>query len=334
MSTKVRIQNKRTHQSLKNEVLDVPILDTIAQLVHTPKIGGLEVLKKRAKNQYFSKKLSQKLTQIEGSPLNKAYRRTFFDCGQVIIQEGRKLKSGYCNARWCNTCNRIRTAKLVKGYKKAIESMNDPFFVTLTVPNVKPEELGYSIKKMIKNIVLIIKNRRRETEINGIRKLECTYNYSRNDYHPHLHFIVDGRENAEYLKKEWLLRNPEAEHFCQDTRRALPGSEMELFKYTTKIVSKSQNGFEIYIEPLDIIFQAMNTLRTFQSFGKVRKVNEDIQGTEVEEYDIPFYESVAWVWENNDWVNMLDGKKLSGYEPSKKMESLTSEKMILYPLKT
>jgi hypothetical protein len=105
---------------------------------------------------------------------------------------------------------------------------------------------------------------------------------------------------------------------------------MELFKYTTKIVSKTNEGFQVFIQPLDTIFQSMYKVRTFQPFGNVRMINEDIEDIESDIYkDLPFYESVVHVWQKNDWVNMLTYEPLTGYEPSNRMIQLTTEKFIL-----
>lgn len=311
--------------TLKNGVNSTLSLDTIAQLVHAK---GMADLRKRAKNRYFSTELARTLTALE-SPLNKAYRRTLFDCSSLLLQEGHKVTSRYCNARWCNTCNRIRTAKLLEGYRKPLEAFLEPYFVTLTIPNVPEQDLKEAIKTMLKTIVLVVRSRRRTTELNGIRKLECTYNAESNTYHPHFHFIVDGKANAEWIVSQWLQRNPSAEHWCQDYRKANNNSLMELFKYTTKIVSKTDKGFQVYVKPLDNIFQAMYKLRTFQPFGKVRMISEDIEDIQSDTYDIPYYESVVWMWEGSDWHSMITGEPLTGYEPSKRMIELTTDKFII-----
>lgn len=310
--------NKNTTKTLS--------FNTIAQPVHGK---GIDYLQKRAKNKYFSQELARHLTTLS-SPLNKAYRRTLFDCGSLLIQEGQKLTGRYCNGRWCNTCNRIRTAKLMEGYRKPLETLLEPYFVTLTIPNVCGEDLKESIKTLLKTIQLITRSRRRLTEFNGIRKIECTYNAIEDTYHPHLHLIIDGKDNAEWLVSEWLKRNPNANRVAQDYRKADSGSLMELFKYTTKIVTKTQkDGFKIYVRALDTIFQAMYKVRTFQSFGKIRMVSEDIEDIQSELYDIPYYESLVWQWSGYDWQAMINGERLSNYRPSKRMIELTTEKMII-----
>jgi plasmid rolling circle replication initiator protein Rep len=273
--------------------------------------------------------LAQNLTKLE-SPLNKGYRRTLFDCGGLIIQEGQKLTSKYCNARWCNTCNRIRTAKLLNGYQKPLQAFAEPYFVTLTIPNVSEFDLKDAIKSMLRSFQLIVRSRRRLTPINGIRKLECTINAESDTYHPHFHVLVDGEENAQYLISEWLKRYELAESWCQDMRSADKGSLSELFKYTTKIVSKTKNGdFNIYIRKLDVIFNAMYKLRTFQSFGSVRMVTEDIDKLKSDTYDIEFKETEVYLWANSDWYSMSEGLPLTEYVPSTAMIKLTTDKMII-----
>lgn len=286
-------------------------------------------LKKRAKNAYFSKELARLLTALD-SPLNKAYRRTLFDCCSTIVQEGKKLTAKYCDSRWCNTCNRIRTAKLINGYKKPLSEFSEPYFVTLTVPNVQGSDLKPCIAGMVRTFANTLKsNRRAGIAFNGIRKLECTYNAIDDNYHPHFHVIIDGEINARALLAGWLQRYSIADEKGQDCRPADPDSWIELFKYTTKLVTKTKGeGFRIYIPALDRIFQAMYRVRTFQSFGCVRMVPEEITELQSEEYEIEPYEFLVWLWEGNDWQSMTTGKALTGYKPSPRMNELLTDKVV------
>lgn len=290
--------------------------------------SGVKTLKNRAKNKYFSQELTRSLIVVD-SPLNKAYRRTHYDCSSTLLQEGYKVTSKYCNGRWCNVCNRIRTAKLINGYRTALEAFLEPHFITLTIPNVKAESLEKAIKSMRNDIQLITKARRRVTQFNGVRKIECTYNSEDDTYHPHLHLIIDGKKNAEWLWSEWLKRHPDAHYKGQDYRKADEGSLMELFKYTTKIVTKTKNdGFCIYVTALDTIFQAMYKVRTFQSFGNVRMVSEDIEDIQSEDYDIPYYEGIL-LWDGCNFFRMGDGERVSDYKPSRHLENILNQKVII-----
>jgi hypothetical protein len=315
------------------------LLDTLGQPGHnqsqcgfqgmaaTP-VKGQEYLKKKAKGAYFAKSLARHLSQLE-SPLHKAYKRTLFDCCNVLMQEGTKLTAKYCDSRWCNTCNRIRTARMINGYLDPLTSMSEPYFVTLTIPNVSAAELRHTIVGMTTTFSNITKSFRRNADaIKGIRKLECTYNSHQDNYHPHFHCIVDGSMKAKALVNEWLNRYPMADMKAQDIRPANPDTIRELFKYVTKIVGKSSDGYAIFVPALDTIFQATYRMRTFQSFGGIRMVKEDIEELQADEYDIEFYESVAWLWHGNDWQNMQTGKLLTNYVPSQKMIELVTTRMI------
>lgn len=287
------------------------------------------LLLKKAKNNYFTKQLAKNLMCLD-SPLNKSYRRTYYDCCTTIMQEGTKLTSKYCGARWCNVCNRIRTAKLLNGYTQPLSSINKPYFVTLTIPNVNANELKHTIAGMIRTSANIIRSiKRQKIIINGIRKLECTYNADNNNFHPHFHFIVDDYYSATLLKSKWLQHYPNAEHYCQDIREINKDDFKELFKYQTKIVSKNKSGHNIYVPALDIIFNAMKNIRTFQSFGNIKKVNDDVEQLIADNYkNVPYYEFAVWQWVENDWRNMGDGKLLTNYKPSSAMILLTTEKMV------
>jgi hypothetical protein len=71
-------------------------------------------------------------------------------------------------------------------------------------------------------------------------------------------------------------------------------------------------------------------MRTFQAFGNVKKVSEDIEELNSELYeDIEQYDFVLWKWNNNDWFNMLYGNSLSGYTPTQSMLELTTTRMII-----
>ena len=165
------------------------------------------VFLKRAKVKFTQQELLRALLKL-GSPLAKKYDDTLL-CSSVLEQDGNKLRSRFCNNRWCNICNRIRTAKLIKGYGAAIDSMIDPRFVTLTVPNVPPAELRAEIRRMLSEFRKIQELRRKQKKplIRGIRKLEVTYNPDMQNFHPHFHFIVEGEAAANELIECWLDRN-------------------------------------------------------------------------------------------------------------------------------
>jgi hypothetical protein len=296
------------------------------------------VFLKRAKVKFTQQKLLRALVKL-GSPLAKKYDATLF-CSSVLEQDGNNLKSRFCNNRWCNICNRIRTAKLIKGYGAAIESMIDPRFVTLTVPNVPADELRAEIRRMISEFRKIQELRRKHKKplIRGIRKLEVTYNPDLQNFHPHFHFIVEGEDAADELIEAWLDRNTTADKRGQDQREAK--NPIELFKYFAKLTSKSKSDTIIikagkmvrieysYPEALDLVFQAIEGTRIIQPIGGIKYIKEDIEDLETVVVADLDSEEALWIYQDRDWVNVYTGELLTGYEPSRR--DLSKRKKIRY----
>ena len=296
------------------------------------------VFLKRAKVKFTQQKLLRALVKL-GSPLAKKYDATLF-CSSVLEQDGNKLRSRFCNNRWCNICNRIRTAKLIKGYGAAIDSMIDPRFVTLTVPNVPATELRAEIRRMISEFRKIQELRRKHKKplIRGIRKLEVTYNPDLQNFHPHFHFIVEGESAADELIEAWLDRNTTADKRGQDQRQAK--NPIELFKYFAKLTSKSKSDTIIikagkmvrieysYPEALDLVFQAIEGTRIIQPIGGIKYVKEDIEDLETVVVEDLEPEEALWIYQDRDWVNVYTGELLTGYEPSRR--DLNKRKKIRY----
>jgi hypothetical protein len=299
-------------------------LDTLAQLPPN-KYGNDETLRKRARSKHYTQSIVIPLLHLK-SPLHKYYQSAFY-CNTELQQSGVTLKGKYCNTRCCNVCNRIRTAKLMKGYLNQMKGQQ--YFVTLTFPNVKQAYLKDSINQMIKNATLIIRNLRekKKIDVNGIRKLECTYNEKANTYHPHFHLIVDTKEGANKIVEQWLKRYPTADAKAQDIRKADENSLKELFKYSTKIGYKAKGEeaeeegrgeIRINIKALDQILIAMKGKRVFQPFGNIKKESEEVNGEELDaqSYNIPQVYSMKFTWQFYDWMNK-SGEFLSCVDPPK-----------------
>lgn len=170
----------------------------------------------------------------------------------------------------------------------------------------------------------------------ALRKLECTYNPQRNDFHPHLHFVVEGQAAAHALVKRWLARHPEANAVAQDVRPCDDGALIELFKYFTKIVVKRPGGTGSRtlapVEALDVIFLAMRGRRVYQPIGF--KVAADPATDENAEIGADgdtdavkrIGERVQWEWiqQLHDWIDLSSGEPLTGYQPTQEFRALVS----------
>lgn len=305
------------------------ILDTLAQPRKSDKKAGKNTLKRRAVAKFITNEMLYSLVD-QDSTLHQSYWNSFH-CSESLVQNGKKITGKYCNNRWCIVCNRIRTAKLINGYLPAIKNeIIAPYFVTLTIPNVGGSDLKATIREMIVSFIRIKDVfRHKRSELRGIRKVECTYNARENSFHPHFHMIVDGELAAAELIDRWLKAYPQANRAAQDMRPADEGSMIELFKYTTKLVTKSdikrEDGkaeINIYPEALDVIFKALYKIRTFQAYGGITKVpvSEDIEEIQAELFtDLDALTAEVWNWIQpvSDWVS-TDGECLTECEAHKK----------------
>ncbi len=295
---------------------------TLAQLPTNLK-KGLTPLQKRARSKWFSQQIVNELQQIPGSPL-KEYYENASKCNCLLKQNNNKITAKYCNTRVCNTCNRIRTAKLMNGYILQFSQFDRLEFTTLTRPNVKESELRNEVELIIKkasNIIRILREKR-NIDISGIRKIEITYNAIADTYHPHLHILTNGY--GKEIVELWLKQNPEANIKGQDYREATKESLNELFKYSTKFLDKSSNKAEMdfYVKPLDNIMIALYKKRTFQPFGKIKKLKENpedfdnVMELASQEYEeIPNYETAYWLWNNDcDWEEFITLELLTNYK--------------------
>ncbi|MFH1052404.1 MAG: protein rep [bacterium] len=325
---------------MSKKVENIDVSDDDFKLKKSTDSNDKETLFKRAKAKYFTVALTVGLGQLD-SILKKSYWNTYY-CAYELKRDGKKITTKYCKNRWCMVCNRIRTAVSIKKYSDEIKSWgSDSYFVTLTIPNVPADVLGETIGKMLRdftNIVQVIKKRRNHKFI-AIRKLECTYNPERNDYHPHYHCIVKGKQVAELLKQEWLKRYLDAENYLQDIREADLGSLMEFFKYFTKVIctksDKNNKDFlkapieyrrKIYINALDVIFTSMYNRRTYQNYG-FKALDIDEKSEEVIELaennnEISYFK---WDKEIHDWLNIDSGEVLTGFEPSEALQQLVDD---------
>lgn len=325
--TKINQRKSNSKHSINKSENKAVSLDKLAQLCQVPKTGAcsdakndINKLKKRARSKFMTNSYTVHLANLK-SPLQKSYNNTIYGCSTTLLQTEKKITTTYCNNRWCLVCNRIRTAKMINAYMPVFEEMKDKIFLTLTIPNVKEEHLRESIKKMTKTFRIIQKY----TKAKGLRKLECTYNPIRDDYHPHFHFIVENEAQAQEILLEWLKRYPNSNKAAQDIRKCTDATVYELFKYFTKIIVKDKN---IYIKELDVIFQSMRNLRVYQSFGGIKSVKEEIEDIIAEEYDYLLTKNEAiWHWFECDWVDYETGETLTGYLPSEDLKKVFKENM-------
>lgn len=182
--------------------------------------------------------------------------------------------------------------------------------------------------------------------LKGIKKVECTYNFEENTYHPHFHFILDNEILSETIIEYWLnysykfnlKTNPVAQ-------KSKPVEDengyLELFKYFSKIVSKTnekevieikkedsiyseiivKKKEAIVIPALDNIFKTMRGKRVYDAFG-VPLANENDFDVQAEEIENLQHQNITWFWQENNWYNG-NNEKLTDFEVSDKLLKTT-----------
>ena len=232
----------------------------------------------------------------------KRYWKTYH-CNNIILQNGNNFTGSLCRKRWCTECCRIKTAELTNAYKEPIKAIGQLYFVTLTIPNIQAKQLEPTIAKMIKAFQLI-KNNIRKTyniKLNGMRKIETTYNEITNTYHPHFHLIQDNFEASELILSLWLKQFPQATQKAQDIREidtTNDNSFIELFKYATKETTK--DGKQYTGDVLHTIYEAIKSKRIYQTYGTIKKVKPPVEAlTEPMQMDWIKTQFEIWYWDNN-----------------------------------
>ena len=127
---------------------------------------------------------------------------------------------------------------------------------------------------------------------------------------------------------EWMKRNPTASAKAQDIRPADGKSTSELFKYMTKVISKTGKGNRvIYADAMDIIFNVMKGRRIMQSFGfKLPKSDDDEKPEKLDRTLIK--DVLIWHQEAADWVNEETGELFTNYIPGEAFKKFVKTKII------
>ena len=290
------------------------------------KPSAQKIIDKRAKRKGFSVVLAKSMIEYakkSKSPMLGTYYRAL-GCSDTLIQEDGKLHAQYCKSRICVVCGAIRTAKAMKAYLPVIRGW-DSYLVTLTIPNVKGYLVRQTIDEMLKKFKGAQRSIKRKILFKGLRKVEVTYNPKRDDYHAHFHCVVDGFTQAQWLREEWMKRNPAARAVAQDVRKCNKKTLKEAFKYSMKILAsdednKNQNP-HLYPHAVDTIVRALHKRRTYQNFGfKLAKEfdEDDFDGEALAAPDGNIEVGAVWTWiqEAHNWVNKATGELLSEYKPS------------------
>lgn len=283
----------------------------------------------------------------EDLEMYNSYWNTYY-CQSKLIIHNEKAFGNYCKNRYCTTCNSIRKADIINRYYDTIEKWEDPHFVTLTVKACSEKNLSLLVEKMrlafnrIKNRLKKREQRGKSFKLVGIKSMECNFNPIKRTYNPHFHLIVNCREMAWTLKKEWLKqwkpKDPNVNRYKFTTPKAqdirpmndLEHDLVEIIKYSAKVfhVPDEKDRYKlpkdpiIYAKALHNIYSVFRKKRIFDRFGFI--LPKQAPKTNNSKW-IDTYEEFEYSIKNGDWLNKKDDTFLTDYEINKELEYFLSE---------
>lgn len=284
-----------------NKLVQLPTI--IDSSIDNQSIKENKILGGRCSKKYYSNSIIAPLLyyarQID-SPLVNHYQNAWH-CRSILVQKDNHLIGKYCNSRVCHTCNRIRTSRYIDGYLPEVETWKEIAFLTLTIKNVKADDLRSSIasmKREFSNIVRVL-TEKRKIDVKCLVKYECTYNTKEKTFHPHIHFLGDSMEIAKIILDEWFIRwikkgiKDNVSYINMKGQKLKLGDLLtlkELFKYPTKIIDtdwdKKKNKIKttdaeqiivnVNLYALDIIMRALFKTKTIIAYGIKKEVKDEV----------------------------------------------------------
>ena len=150
--------------------------------------------------------------KIDESVISQTRLQALKDCGSwlTFAQQAdgtrRLANANFCRLRLCPLCGWRRSLKLFSQVSRITDAILAEkkarfIFVTLTVENVKGEELRATIKRMNEGFKCLVQDKKgmaasatfRANLMGYMKAIEVTYNAKRNDFHPHIHCIFEVR---------------------------------------------------------------------------------------------------------------------------------------------
>lgn len=200
------------------------------------------------------RRLANKLTHCGRYPVVLKERET----GELVVS--RQL----CRSRLCPTCGRIRSYRLRSELLPLVLSMDSPRLITLTLRS-SADPLRSQISELLRCWSRLRRRRQsRNFLVGGFHAIEVTHNPQRDQWHPHLHIVADGRYWPQRdLSKLW--ESVTGGSSVVDIRAA--HSRSAVIHYVTKYVTKCQTPDGLSASRLGEWCMAVQGLRMIQTWG-------------------------------------------------------------------
>jgi hypothetical protein len=219
-------------------------------------------------------KVEQLYAYIDERDNSKKLQR-FQECRTVATlyrdRETHKLliAANQCKLRWCPYCQQTRSYRVKEQTAEWLKTVSKPRFITLTLKHSRaPLNLQlhhlYEAFKEFRRLKAT-----REHIRGGLWFLEIKYNIDREEYHPHLHLLVEGKFwPKESVSKAWQKASKTS--FVADIR-SIHNNEKAI-EYVAKYAAK---GAEITLYPHNIqveIYDCLDGKRSCGTWGSARVI--------------------------------------------------------------
>ncbi|CAI3501768.1 protein rep [Enterococcus cecorum] len=250
----------------------------------------------------------------------KAFSKVM-QCAEVLkFMQGEdgslKLKQAwFCKSKLCPICNWRRSMKYSAQISQIIDVAitRQPtakfIFLTLTVKNVRGEDLEAELKHLNKSFArLFDRTKVKKSVIGYLRAVEVTYNSERDDYHPHIHVMLMVKSSY-FKKKEYYIPQEEWTEMWQqsakldytpivDVRKVKPhkkkakdemdlrGAIIETAKYPTKPIEAMGETEAQKLKITDDLYKALYRKRQIGFGGLFKEIRKELQLEDVENGDL------------------------------------------------
>lgn len=219
------------------------------------------------------------------------------DDGSMKLHDAR-----FCRVRLCPICQWRRSLKTFAQMSKVLDVAKaqgyEFLFLTLTMRNVRAEELSKGLDRILLSFNKLMKYKRVKGAVKGFyRGCEVTHNQSEDTYHPHLHVVLAVKPS--YFKKVYISQADWAELWRKalgveytpiiDIRRCRGGAKAiaEACKYAVKpsdIINV--DDWELTVDSLRVLDVALERRRFIGLGGILKEIHKQLQLDDMENGDL------------------------------------------------
>ena len=192
-----------------------------------------------------------------------------------------------CRQRICIRCTAARSFDLRASLEPITKELNSPRFLTLSLKS-SDDPLKHQLQRLTKSFAKLRATKLWKAHVDGgLYTIEVTHNKKTNQWHPHLHAIIDGVFLPQkQVVSAWLKATGDSTIVdirpCRDRRDAL--------YYITKYVSKTNDVAQFPDHKIPEWTLAIRGLRFVSTFGTLRgkKLIDDEEKPERERTEVGY----------------------------------------------